>query len=172
VKKLEKESVQTAIRLPRETYEWLKARPEGITDTIKRGLELAAIEQEADEATRDFALLIFDLAREVKLETGVAWHADAGAYRTLQRAIRTALAKWRPAGVPDSTWEKVELPPFQERSHASHNTNDTDDLGVWVAHSVIEMPDREHRDRARAVRRQALKEIAKLHRPGGEEDND
>jgi hypothetical protein len=172
VKKPEKESVQTAIRLPRETYEWLKARPEGITDSIKRGLEFLAIEEEADEPTRNLALLIFELAREVQLETGAPWHTDAGAYRTLQRAIRRALAKWRPAGVPDDTWEEVKLTPFQERSHASYPTNDTDELGVWIAHHVLGTPDRDDRARTRTDREQALKEIAKLHQTRGDEGND
>jgi hypothetical protein len=166
------DSVSTTVRLPRDTYEWLKARPEGITDSIKRGLELLAVEEQADKATRDFTPLIFALAAEVELETGAAWHVDAGAYRTFQRAILMVLAKWRPAGVPDSTLEDVELKPFQTRPHASHPTNATDDLGVWLAHDVIEMPDRQHRAAVRASREQALKEIVKLQETKGEEHND
>ncbi|WP_439409755.1 hypothetical protein ACNJX9_17775 [Bradyrhizobium sp. DASA03076] len=171
MKKPEKESVQTAIRLPRQTHQWLSERSEGITDTIKRGLELVAIEETADEPTREFARLIFELAREVELETGAAWHADAGAYRTFRKAMSMANAKWRPAGVPDSTLEKVELKAFQDRSHASRPTNDTDELGVWLAHDVVDAPDREARARIRAAREKALKEIVKLHQTGGEEGN-
>jgi len=172
VKKPEKESVQTAIRLPRQTYEWLRARPAGITDTIKRGLELVAIEEGADDATRSLALQVFDLAREVSLDAGAAWHSDAGTYRAFQRGLRRVVAKRRPAGTPDSLIESVQLPPFQEREHASHPLNDADELGMSLADDVLEIPEREHRGRVRAAREATLKEMTKLQQTRGDEGND
>lgn len=164
--------MQTAIRLPRQTYEWLRARPAGITDTIKRGLELVAIEEGVDYATRSLALQIFDLAREVSLEAGSPWHANAGAYRAFSRGLRRVVSKQRPPGTPDSLIESVQLPPFQEREHASHPLNDADELGMSLADDVLEIPEREHRDRVRAAREATLKEMAKLHQTRGEEGND
>lgn len=156
------ETVAAAVRLPRETHDWLKSQPAGITDSIKRGLELLAIEQEADEPTRSAVHAIFDLAREVAVETGSPWHADAGAYRTFRRAIVMILAKWRPPGVPDSTFEAVSLPPFEQRARASHPTNDTDELGVYLAHDVLETPERDRRDRIRTAREKTLQEVIKV----------
>lgn len=172
MKKPDKESVATAIRLPRQTHQWLSERSEGITDTIKRGLDLVGLEEQADEPTREFAKLIYELAREVEIETGTPWHTNAAAYRTFRSAMLLANAKWRPPGVPDSTLEKVELKPFQERPHASHPTNDTGDLGGWLAHDVVEVPDRAGRARVRAAREQTLKEIVKLQQTRGAEGNE
>jgi hypothetical protein len=172
VRKPEKESVQTAIRLPRETYEWLKARPDGITDNIKRGLELVAMEEGVDDATRSLALQIFDLAREVSLDAGAQWHADAGAHRAFSRGLRRVVWKQKPPGVPDSLIEGVQLAPFQEREHASHPVNDADELGMCLADDVLEIPDRAHRDRVRAAREETLKEIVKLHQNRGGESDD
>jgi hypothetical protein len=163
VKKPTKESVPTSIRLPREEYDWLRDMPGGVPAGIKRGLELIAIEEKADEPTRQFVSLILKLAREVELETGSSWHVDAGAYRTFRRAIMVAGAKWHPTGVPDATIKRVQLKPFQERPHASHPTDEADDLGVWLAHDVVDTPDDENRARVRAAREKSLRKIVWLH---------
>jgi hypothetical protein len=172
VKKPKKESVATAIRLPRETYEWLRQRPAGTADSIKRGLELLAIEEGVDDATRSLARQIFDLAREVSLDVGASWHADAGAYRTFQRGLRRVVAKKRPPGGSDNFLENVQLPPFQQREHASHPLNDADELGMSLADDVLEIPDRAHRARVRAASEETLKEIVKLQQNRVEESND
>jgi hypothetical protein len=166
------DAVSSSIRLPRDLHEWLNNQPGGITDTIKRGFEMLRFAEGADEPTRQLAAVLFGMAHEVELEVGQAWHADPGAYRTLQRAIRMALAKWRPEGVPDSMIEKVELAPFEERPRATHSTNDTDNLGIAIAHDVLELPDPIVRARVRAAREKTLQDILKLHQTAGEEGND
>jgi predicted DNA-binding protein len=143
-----------------------------VSEEIRARLEQSLEGEVFDKPTLDFAAAVLDVAREVEIETEAPWHADAGAYRTLQRAIRMVLAKWRPAGVPDDTWEEVKLAPYQERPHASHPTNDTNALGVWIAHDVLETPDRNDRARIRAAREQALKEIVKLEQNREEDSND
>src|ERR1019366_10427851 len=100
---------------------------------------------------------------EVSLEGGSPWHANAGAYRAFSRGLRRVVSKQRPPGTPDSLIESVQLPPFQEREHASHPLNDADELGMSLADDVLEIPEREHRDRVRAAREATLKEMAKLH---------
>jgi hypothetical protein len=166
------DTVATAIRLPRDMHEWLSKQPGGITDTIKRGFEMLRLAEGADEPTLQLAGVIFGLAHEVELETDAAWHADAGAYRTFRRAITTALAKWRPAGVPDSTLDRVELLPFQQRPHATRPTNNTDELGIDIAHDVLELPDPIIRARLRAAKEKSLQDILKLHQNRGDEGND
>ena len=172
MKKPKKESVATAIRLPRQTYEWLRKRPDGTADSIKRGLELLAIEEGADGPTRDFALLIFDLAREVELETGAAWHADPAAHRMFRRTLLRAISKWRPPDYVDNILEPVMLPPFQEREHATQPLNDADELGIALADMVLNVPDRAARTKVRESREKTLKDLVKLHQTRGEEGND
>lgn len=172
MKKPEKESVATAIRLPRQTYEWLRKRRGGITDSIKRGLDLLAIEEKADGPTRDFALLIFYLAREVELETGAAWHADPAAHRVFRRALLRTLSKWRPVDYVDNIFEPVVLPPFQERGHVTQTLNDADALGIALADMVLRTPDREARARLRTLMEESVKEIVRVQNSRGEEGND
>jgi hypothetical protein len=173
VKKPEKESVQTAIRLPRETYEWLRERPEGITDTIKRGLDFVPVEEKADQPTREFALLIFELTREIELETGAAWHADGPSHRTFRRALLRAISKWRPADYVENPFlEPVAHAPFQERAHATQPINDADELGVSLADMVLQEPNRERRQRWRSAMENTLKEIVRLQQTRGAEGND
>jgi hypothetical protein len=171
VKKPEKESVQTAIRLPRRTHEWLQKRPAGITDSIKRGLELLAIEEDADEPTREFALLMFYLAREVELETGAKWHADPAAHRVFHRMVRYAMTKWRPANYNDNPFDKVEVTPFQERAHATYPINDADELGIALADRILRAPDRDQAARIRAVAEQSLKEIIQFQQQRDREED-
>jgi predicted DNA-binding protein len=143
-----------------------------VSDEIRARLEQSLDDDDlSDEQSGELAAVILKAAREVSLDVGAPWHADAGAYRTFRRVITTALAKWRPAGIPDSTLENVELTPFQGRPHASYPTNDTDDLGVWIAHDVLENPDNVERARIRASREKTLKEIVKLQQERGS-DND
>src|SRR5258708_36729929 len=83
-----------------------------IAEEIRTRVEQTFAAPSVDGATQALADAVLGMALEVKTEVGRAWHADPGAYRTLRRAIMMALAKWRPAGVPDSTLEKLELTPF------------------------------------------------------------
>jgi hypothetical protein len=172
VKKSEKESVVTAIRLPSKDSEWLRGRSEGITDSIKRGLELLAIEDEADEPTRELAMLVFDLARTAELETGGKWHADAGAHRMLLRSLMTALSKWRPVDCSNNLFDTVELKPLEDRPNASQPILDADELGVIAGQNTIEIPDREAREQVRAAMQRSLQELVKFQRTRGEEGND
>ena len=131
-----------------------------------------AIEEEADDATRDFAQLMFDLAREVEIDTGAKWHADPAAHRVFRRMVLYAMSKWRPANYNDNIFDKVEVAPFQERSHATYPINDADELGIALAHHVLDAPDRAARDRIRKAKEEMLREILQLQQQRGEEGND
>jgi hypothetical protein len=115
---------------------------------------------------------IFDLAREVSLDAGASWHANAGAHRAFARGLLNVVLKQRPPGAPDSWLESVKLAPFQQRNHASHPVDDGDELGMCLADDVLEIPDREQRDRIRTAREHTLKEMVKLHETRGAKGND
>jgi hypothetical protein len=66
----------------------------------------------------------------------------------------------------------VELTPFQERPRATHPTNDADDLGIAIAHHVLELPDPTIRARVRTAREKTLQDILKLHQNRGDEGNE
>ncbi|WP_213737064.1 hypothetical protein [Bradyrhizobium sp. dw_411] len=172
MKKPEKESVQTAIRLPRETYDRLRKRDESITDAIKRGLDLVALEDEADEPTREFSHLIFELAREVELELGTQWHSDGIAHRTFRRMLLRAISKWRPADYNDNLFDDVKVAPFRDRPLASVPFNNADDVGTALADNVLQNRDRAARDRVRAINRETLQEIERIHGNRKGEGND
>jgi hypothetical protein len=172
VKKPKKESVATAIRLPRETYERLRKKPGGVPDSIKRGLEFVAIEEDADEATRSLAVIVFELAREIELEAGVPWHANGISHRAFRRMLLRAISKWRPADYNDNILEPVRLEPLDRRPLASHPVGDADALGIQLADDVLRTPDRATRDRVRALRKETLQAILKLQQSRGDEGND
>jgi hypothetical protein len=83
-----------------------------------------------------------------------------------------SLSKWRPAGVPDFTFEKVELKPFQERQHATQPLNDADEVGVALAEMVHGTPEPEHRARLRSAMEESLKQLVKFQETRGAEGND
>jgi hypothetical protein len=172
VNKPKRESVPTAIRLPRDDYERLKKMPGGVPVGIKRGLDLVALEDSADEPTRALARLVIELAREVELELGVSWHASGVAHRTFRRMLLGAISKWRPADYNDNILDPVELAPLDKRPHASHPVDDADALGIALVNDVLNTPDRAKRDRRRALNKETLQEILRLHRNRKAEGND
>jgi hypothetical protein len=109
VKKSDKESVQTAIRLPRETYEWLRARPEGITDTIKRGIVAVMFEEMFDAETLSLASNIMILAKQIQKQTGAKWHRGPKAHAAFAEAVRAWLDLEKPAPLPEPKSAADEL---------------------------------------------------------------
>jgi hypothetical protein len=162
-------TVAAAVRLPRSSHEWLRKRPEGITDGIKRGLELLAVADGLDERTRRLAEAIGKLARDIELETGAAWHEDRGAFRTLRTAILSAMSSIAPKGIPTDALEHVKLRPFEEREHASHSSDDPQEVGMWLALDVLQTPNDQGRAVMRAGREETLKAVAKARRDRGED---
>jgi hypothetical protein len=172
VKKSKKESVATAVRLPRDDYERLKNMPGGVPVGIKRGLELVAVQDSADEPTRDLSRLVIELARELELELGESWHSNGTAHRTFRRALLRSISKWRPADYNDNLLDEVNLAPLRDRPLASIPVHDADALGVALADNVLTMPDRGARDRLRAANIETLQEIERIHGNRKGEGND
>lgn len=166
------EAVATAIRLPQEMHEWLRDQPGGITDTIKRGFEMLRFAEGADDPSRQLALVLFGIAHEIEREAGAAWHKDGKAHRAFRRALVTAISKWRPDDYDNNLLNSVALDPLEERPHASQPILDADELGITIAHEVLELPDPADRERLRSARERSLQEMIRLHRSRGEEGND
>jgi len=143
-----------------------------VSDEIRARLEQSLDDELFDKQSRDLTASVLNAAREVEIEIGKAWHKHAGAHRTFRRALLRVLSKWRPPDYVDNIFEKVELPAFQDRKHASHPVNDADELGICLADSVLNMPERNHRDRTRALREKTLKDMVKLQQTRGDEGND
>jgi hypothetical protein len=142
-----------------------------VSDEIRERLEQSLDDDAFDDQTRELTAAILEVAREVETETGAAWPCDGAAHRTFRRAMLRILSKWRPADYEENPLATVDLPPFQDRAHASHPLNDADELGIALADNVLKMPDRSHRNRAREAREQTLRDIVKLQRDRGS-DND
>jgi hypothetical protein len=142
-----------------------------ISDEIRDRLERSLDADLFDEQSRDLAGAILEAAPEVATETGRPWHRDGAAHRTFRRAMLRILSKWRPSDYVDNLLEQVELPPFQSRKHASHPVNDADELGICLADDVLNLPDRDARARVRQAREKTLKEIVRVQKQRGS-DND
>ena len=143
-----------------------------VSDEIRARLEQSFDDELFDEQSRELTAAIMEAAREVATETDKSWHRDAAAHRTFRRAMLRILSKWRPADYVDNILEQVDLPPFQDRKHASLPVNDADELGIFLADNVLNMPDRAQRDRTRSANETTLKEIVKLQQTRGDEGND
>jgi predicted DNA-binding protein len=133
-----------------------------VSEEIRARLEQSLEDEVFDKPSRDFAAAVLDVAREIEMEIGNAWHKHAGAHRTFRRALLRILSKWRPPDYVDNILENVELSAFQDRKHASHPVNDADELGIFLADDVLQMPERIARGAVRAAREKTLKEIVKL----------
>jgi hypothetical protein len=167
-------TVQTAVRLERSTYEWLKASPGSMTYWIKRGIELVQLVDQADPATKQLALQIIEIAHDVELEVGPKWQDNASAYRVFRRAVLTLLHNYRPDGYDPNLFPVEIKPPFQERKNSSYPTDDADELGIVIASDVVSAPDRLVRDTLlRQARRKNLRDIARFQqqRERREDDN-
>jgi hypothetical protein len=141
-----------------------------VSEEIRARLEQSLEDEVFDKPSRDFAAAVLDAAREIEMDIGKAWHKHAGAHRTFRRALLRVLSKWRPPDYVDNILEKVELPAFQDRKHASHPVNDADELGIFLADNVLEVPERAARDRVRSAREKTLKEIVKLQQQRENDD--
>jgi predicted DNA-binding protein len=142
-----------------------------VSDEIRARLEQSLDDDLFDEQSRELAAAILEAAREVKIETGAAWHSSGSAHRTFRRAMVRILSKWRPADYEDNLLANVLLPPFQDRSHASEPINDADELGIVLADNILTFSDREARGRLRAARELSLKEIVKHQKREGESND-
>jgi hypothetical protein len=167
----EEGTVQTAVRLERSTYEWLKASRLGITDSIKRSIELVQLFDQADPVTQQLVLRIIEIARDVEIEVGAKWHEQNDAYHAFSRAL-TEIKTRPPDYVPFSPGNREMKTPFEERKNASHPTNNPYELAVLIANDVLFTNDRHLRDNMRKARRKSLDDIARLkQQPNHREDD-
>jgi hypothetical protein len=132
-----------------------------MSEEIRERLERSLNVDRFDQPTREFAQLIFVIAREVELDIGTKWHADPAAHRVFQRMVRYVMTKWRPANYNDNPFDKVEVAPFQERAHAIYPINDADELGVALGDRILRIP-RQNLDSMRSDMEQSLKEMVQF----------
>jgi hypothetical protein len=99
VKRERTETVQTAVRLPRDMHERLKQSPDGVSDEIRRRLEQSFAHDAAKEAqdpkTRELAddvtWLADAITRQVRPEGDPrwVWHSTEATHAALAEALRT-----------------------------------------------------------------------------------
>ena len=132
------ETVQTAVRLPRDMLERLKQSPDGVSQEIRRRLEQSFAQDAAKEArdpkttelADDVAWLADAITHQVKPAAGPlgAWHSNEATHAALAEALRTwmDIIKHPPIGLlgrvdpPNPGLLGPDDPPTLGRATARH----------------------------------------------------
>jgi hypothetical protein len=131
VEEKQPETVQTAIRLPREMHERLKKGDAGVSEEIRRRLARTFAEDQIDPRTRLLMLLIGRLAELLKLDTNCDWFDHAAANRAFRQAVMSLLASFgRPSG--EALFAPGELP-----ARRLVESDDPTTIGVALAAMVF-----------------------------------
>jgi hypothetical protein len=115
MKRQRPETIQTAVRLPREMYNRLKQGRLGVSGEIRERLTHSFDAQSYDFPTRSLAEALKWMANRIQQDTGIAWHADSRACEALIVAVQTYLASIPPSA---SSKEFVDDPPTLGRAIA------------------------------------------------------
>ena len=90
------ETVQTAVRLPREMHERLKGSALGVSEEIRQRVARSFFEEDATDApTRELAEDIVRMAADVRAN-GIEWHRHPKAHEAFTAAIVTWLEIIKP----------------------------------------------------------------------------
>jgi hypothetical protein len=119
------ETVQTAVRLPREMYDRLKQGQLGVSGEIRERLALSFDAQSYDFPTGTLAEAVKWMAKRVEEHTGFAWHANPKACEALNVAVHTYLAAI------------VERPSAEEPNLVNEFVDDPPTLGRVIARDYI-----------------------------------
>jgi hypothetical protein len=162
-KKKRPETVQTAVRLPCQMLDRLRQSDLGITEGIKRGLELVFAEESLDWRTRELIALISHLESDVKNEAGGAWHDLSGAHAIFRLAILKWLARFRPEGSPAWPEGSVE---FGDRSQATIDSDDPNAIAAALEYLHFRMLDPAAQERVRQFQEKTLQGLRRAENRG------
>jgi len=98
-----RETVQTAVRLPREMHEKLKQSPVGVSEEIRQRLERSLNDDAIDPETRELAAAVINLAEKIRPLAGSAWHQHRHVRAALTEAISTWMQGIQPDTIADAT---------------------------------------------------------------------
>jgi hypothetical protein len=120
------DTVQTAVRLPREMLEKLRQSSDGVSEEIRTRLA-RTLEEDADPPTRALVVAIDKLAVLVRLQTGHDWYSHPAAHRVFKQMIVSRLVHLKPSG--EAVFGSDELPPMASRLVAS---DDPETMGMGL----------------------------------------
>jgi hypothetical protein len=104
---------------------------QSVASEIRHRIEASFAREAADRPTRDLIEGVARMAAEIERETGSTWHEHAGAFETLEWAIKFRLRELKPKG---ST-------AFGERPHATLPYDDPYQLGPIIEVRLRRLPD-------------------------------
>jgi hypothetical protein len=90
------ETVPTAIRLPREMHDRLRESDLGVSEAIRRRVELTFQQDAIDPITRGLATGVVNLAAAVKAFVGAEWHSHQEVHAVFAAALACRLAAYKP----------------------------------------------------------------------------
>jgi hypothetical protein len=93
------DTVQTALRLPREMLDQLRKSRRPVSEEIRERLARSLFEDGRDPNTRQFAAEIVQIAEKVRRHFALEWHADMNAYEAFVAAVVDQMASHKPTDV-------------------------------------------------------------------------
>jgi hypothetical protein len=127
VKKPRSDTVQTAVRLPRDMLERLRQSERGVSEEIRERLARSLDEDGIDVETRKLMAAIETLSVLVRLQTKHDWHRHPAANRVFRHAITARLARLKPEG--EAVFGPDDLPAPTARLVA---TDDVEAMGLGL----------------------------------------
>jgi hypothetical protein len=100
VKQKRSDSVQTAVRLPRELLDRLRQSERGVSEEIRERLGRTFIEDALDPPLRALIDDIVELAELVRSDVAGNWHSDPGAHAVFRSAVLALTDERKPKGPP------------------------------------------------------------------------
>lgn len=95
------DTVQTAVRLPREMHERLKQCEHGVSEGIRRRLNRELLFEDAlDRPLREFVDELVLLSVALESEVGSSWHSDSAAHAAFKSIVIALLDERKPPGAP------------------------------------------------------------------------
>src|SRR5260370_32099474 len=90
------ESIQTAVRLPKNVFERLKKSDLGVSGEIRARIERTFTEDEIDAPTLELRDFLVDIAAQLRDDYGTDWHKAPRAYQAFVAAIIEQLRPYEP----------------------------------------------------------------------------
>lgn len=90
------ESTRISLWLPDDLLERLRARPDGVSEEIRRRVEQSFARDSMDQRTVELEAAITVLAGLVEYDDGVAWHSDPRTHAVFVQLVMKLLAEAEP----------------------------------------------------------------------------
>jgi hypothetical protein len=135
-----KDTAQVGLRLPNDVLRRLQKDPDGVSEAIRRRLNLTFDLDKYDGASRGLMDAVLHLSRQVRLHTGIPWNDNEGVRRTLLAAIDAyTQSQMSPVEIHDAAAWRKHLEGGNDPADWLPFDDDPQKLGSRLARAYIQL---------------------------------